>query len=180
MHTLTLIRKTLNILSIMSKSMRGTFKKVVQKSKVPFVEPLLASAMILERHIDASIKQVSDYGLSQFKILASIERAAQCKGLEDATQSAIAELWGVSEAAISRQAAILEHDKLLIRTPDPTERRKIVLRLTAKGKLFVTNTVQHIDKELAKIFKHISINKRQQLGKDMYTVAETLTRYIHK
>ncbi|MFM2383973.1 MAG: hypothetical protein RIQ72_545, partial [Candidatus Parcubacteria bacterium] len=59
MHTLTPTQKTLNILSIMSKSMRGTFKKVVQKSKVPFVEPLLASAMILERHIDASIKQVS-------------------------------------------------------------------------------------------------------------------------
>lgn len=164
----------------MTKSMRGTFKKVVQKTKVPFVEPLLASAMILERHIDASIKQVSDYGLSQFKILASIDRAAQCKGLQHATQSAIAELWGVSEAAISRQAVILEHDKLLIRTPDPSERRKIVLKLTAKGKQFVSNTVQHIDKELGKIFKHVSLHKRQQLGTDMHTIAETLTRYIHK
>lgn len=164
----------------MVHSVRGPLKKMVQKGKVPFIEPLLTAAMILERHIDSSIKQVSDYGISQFKILASIDRVHQCKGLMDVSQSDIAELWGISEAAISRQAVILEHDKLLIRTSDPKERRRIILRLTAKGKTFVTHTMQHIEKELNAIFKKISINKRQQLSKDIYTVAEILTKYIHK
>lgn len=147
---------------------------MLRKPKIPFVEPLLAAAMVLDRHIDSFIKENTGYGLSQFKILVSIERAFDCKKSYECSQSAIAQLWGVSEAAISRQASLLERDKLIQRTSDPNEGRRVMLKVTAKGKKMVAKTMQVLDKELSRIFKPIPNPKRLQLSNHLKKVLKAL------
>jgi DNA-binding MarR family transcriptional regulator len=163
----------------MKQSVRKSFKKAPAKLQVPFIEPMLASAMMLERYIDACIKKISDYGISQFKILGSIERATACKNIESINQSELARFWGVSEAAISRQVSHLEKDKLLVRYHDPRERRCVILKLSAKGRTFVAHVAHHLEKEFVRLFKPLSASKKDQLGKDMHRVAEILDKYIN-
>ncbi len=154
------------------------------KSKITFIEPLLTSAMVLERHIDACIRDSSPYGLTQFKILLSIERYVRrsknkAKGIDKCSQSMIAECWGVSEAAISRQVSILDEDKLLTRSHDPDEQRRSVLKLTAKGKNFVSKTMRMVDRELSRIFRPISKTSRNQLASHLNKVLESLSKNTH-
>ena len=150
--------------------------------------------MILERHIDGCIRETTPYGLTQFKILLSILRAnrtakrspskisrkysAQKTDCHDCSQAAIAEGWGVSEAAISRQINMLVKDKLITRTQDPDEMRRSVLGLTAKGKTFVSKTMRTVDKELGKIFRPVSKTGRNQLTANLNKVTELLLEHI--
>lgn len=153
--------------------------------------------MILERHIDGCIRQTTPYGLTQFKILLSILRAkksaakASTKSIgkiagrsahksasHDCSQAAIAEGWGVSEAAISRQINMLVKDKLITKGQDPEEMRRSVLGLTAKGKAFVSKTMRTVDKELAKIFRPVSKTGRNQLTANLNRVTELLLEHM--
>mgnify|MGYP002345218016 CR=1 FL=1 len=146
-----------------------------RKSKIAFIEPLLTASMILERHIDGFIRQANSdsYGLTQFKILLSIQRS---KKSLDCCQASIAQLWGISEAAVSRQIGILAKDKLITRSSDPDEMRKTVLGLTAKGKTFVSKTMRMVDKELSRIFKPVSKTTKGQLATHLYKVLESLSK----
>ncbi len=148
---------------------------MLRKPKIQFVEPLLCAAMVLDRHMDSFIKENTGYGLSQFKILVSIERAHDCKKSYECSQTAIAQLWGVSEAAISRQAGLLERDKLIQRTSDPNEKRRVMLKVTPKGKKMVAKTLGVLDKELARIFKPIPNPKRLQLSNHLKKVLKSLS-----
>ncbi len=162
--------KKLNISTIMRR-----------KSKIAFIEPLLASAMVIERHIDSCIREAGQYGISQFKILLSIQRLAgnSKKGLGikgRCCQSVIAQHLGVSEAAVSRQISVMASDRLLTRTHDPDEKRRVVLGLTAKGKGFLSKTMRMVDKELARIFRPISKTSRNQLASHLNKTLESLSR----
>ncbi len=164
------VMKALNISTIMRR-----------KSKIAFIEPLLASALVLERHVDAFIREGSPYGMTQFKILLSIQRLAgkskkRTGKKEGCCQSVIAQCLGVSEAAISRQIAIMEDDRLLTRSHDPDEKRRSVLGLTAKGKSFVSKTMRMVDKELARIFRPISKTSRNQLASHLNKTLESLSK----
>jgi DNA-binding MarR family transcriptional regulator len=172
---------------------------VSRKSKIAFIEPLLTSSMVLERHIDGCIRENTSYGLTQFKILLSIQRAGKprtgsksLKGQkskqkskgggenrESCCQAVIAQGWGVSEAAISRQIAMLAKDKLITRSHDPDEKRKAVLGLTAKGKSFVSKTLRLVDKETSRVFRPISKTMRNQLAAHLRKVLESLSKNIH-
>lgn len=156
--------KILNILSIM-----------IRKPKVGFIEPLLVSAMVIERQIDSVIKNHTDYGLSQIKILIAIEKMTLFKKQELAIQSTMAHLWGVSEAAISRQVTVLEEGGLIRRKTDPDERRKIMMRLTPKGKRLAHKISGIMDKELTRLFKPISESGKKQLDYQLKKVLQALS-----
>lgn len=149
---------------------------MLRKPKVAFIEPLLASAMVIDRHIDSFIKEKTSYGLSRIKILLSIDKAILCKKAKRCSQAAVAQLWGVSEAAISRQVGILEHDKLITRGFDPLEKRRAILKLTAKGERLVIKSTALIDKELARIFRPVSDNMKKQLTQQLGKVLESLSK----
>lgn len=148
---------------------------MLRKSKVAFIEPLLASAMVLERRIDACIREQTAYGLSQFKILVSIRRSAGTKNQGDCSQAAVAHVWGVSEAAISRQIALLAEDKLITRHFDPNEKRRVMLGLTAKGKTFLSKTMRSVDKELGRMFRPMSRTAKNQLAAHLRKVLDILS-----
>ncbi len=180
---LTFVPKILNILTIMQR-----------KSQIAFIEPLLTSSMVLERHIDGCIREATPYGLTQFKILLSIQRSARqsrpskspkssASGkksqAQGCCQSAIAQGWGVSEAAISRQIAALAKDRLITRSHDPDEMRKSMLGLTAKGKAFVSKTLRMVDKEMGRIFRPVSKTSKNQLASHLNKVLEALSKNTH-
>ncbi len=162
-----------------------------RKSRIAFIEPLLTASMVLERHIDGCIREATPYGLTQFKILLSIQRSkghggGSEKGRKSAKgkipgccQSAIAQGWGVSEAAISRQIAALAKDKLLTRSHDPDEMRRTILGLTAKGKAFVSKTMRTVDKEMGRIFRPVSKTSKSQLAAHLNKVLEALSKNTH-
>lgn len=152
---------------------------MLRKQKVAFVESLLASSMVLDRHMDSFIKEKTKYGLSQIKILLSIDRAVLCKKARLCSQSAVAQLWGVSEAAISRQVVILENDRLITKVYDPNEKRRVILKLTAKGMRLVEKTTVLLDKELARIFKPLSDHSKKQLEVQLGKVLEALSININ-
>lgn len=93
-------------------------------------------------------------------------------------QASIAEGWGVSEAAISRQINMLAKDKLITRSQDPDEMRRSMLGLTAKGKSFVSKTMRMVDKELSRIFRPVSKTGRNQLTANLNKVTELLLEHI--
>lgn len=148
---------------------------MLRKQKVTFIEQLLASSMVLDRHIDSFFKDKTKYGLSQIKILMSIHRSIICKKAKLCSQSVVARLWGVSEAAISRQVVILEHDKLITKVFDPNEKRRVILRLTAKGVRLVEKTTTLLDKELTRVFRPLSENSKKQLALQLEKVLESLS-----
>jgi DNA-binding MarR family transcriptional regulator len=151
---------------------------VPRKSKIAFIEPLLTSSMVLERHIDGCIREATPYGLTQFKILLSIQRCKKTgtKHIQGCSQSAIAQGWGVSEAAISRQIAILAKDKLITRSQNPDEMRQSIVSLTARGKSFVSKTMRMVDKELGRIFRPMSRTAKNQLASHLGKVLEALSK----
>lgn len=75
------------------------------------------------------IKSASEpeLGFVQFRILANIER-----GIDTARH--IADLHGVSQAAISKTVEALVNDGLLVRKQNKNDRRCVKLILTTKGK----------------------------------------------
>ncbi len=136
--------------------------------------------MVLDRHIDGCIRSATPYGLTQFKILLSIQRSmAGPKKRQQCCQSAIAQGWGVSEAAISRQISVLATDRLLVRTHDPDEKRRSVLALTAKGKAFVSKTLRMVDTELGRVFRPVSKTSKNQLASNLSKVLEALSKNTH-
>jgi len=148
---------------------------MIRKSKISFVEPLLISAMVIDRHIDSLIKNHTDHGLSQIKILIALEKAYMSRREERCSQSNIAQAWGVSEAAISRQADVLEEAGLVKRKVDKDEQRRSILKLTPKGKRLVNKISGIIEKELARLFKPLSETGKKQLANHLKKVLHALS-----
>lgn len=144
-----------------------------------FIESLFVSAMVLERHMDASLRAQEFSGMSQLKILIAIDRTHLCSQGKDCTQSLIAHALGVSEAAISRQILNLEKDKLVIRGHDPSEKRRVLLKLTAKGRKSMLKSMSILDKELKRVLKPLSRTVEAQLVTNLKKVLEALSKNTH-
>jgi DNA-binding MarR family transcriptional regulator len=149
---------------------------MIKKPKIAFIEPLLAASMVIDRHLDSYIKEKTPYGLSHIKILLSIERAFINDKTKLCSQAAVAKLWGVSEAAISRQIILLEKERLITRNSDPNEKRRVILKLTAKGRRLLSKSSMLIDKELARIFKPLADTTKVQLQQHIQKVLEALSK----
>lgn len=144
-----------------------------------FIEPLFVSAMVLERHMDSTLRTQVSSGMSQLKILIAIDRTHICSQGKDCTQSLIAHALGVSEAAISRQILNLEKDKLVTRGHDPSEKRRVLLKLTAKGKKNMLKSLGILDKELKRVLKPLSETVEAQLVTNLKKVLESLSKNTH-
>lgn len=177
-----------------TKTLNKTFKN-------PFIESLLVSAMVMERHLDTYLKEHELYGISQLKMLVAIDRAGVCQKamlkanqkstskfalpptdclkIHMCTQSMIAHALGVSEAAISRQVLGLENDNLLVRSHDPTEKRRVILSLTEKGRKVVIKSLNIMDKELSRLMKPLSESTEKQLAINLKKVLEALSTNTH-
>ncbi len=104
-------------------------------------------------------KMLAFYGISQgrFLVLAILNRTPDTA----LTPSQLAEKLGKTRATITGLISVLEKDHLVIRQPDPGDRRKQTIRLTARG-------VQRLESILPDYYERIN-NLMQGLTPDQKT-----------
>lgn len=96
-------------------------------------------AFVLGRQSDQVLQERLGIGLSQFKIMLTLEWSPHIQ------QKQIAERLGQTEASISRQMKLLEEQGLLNNTVNPANRREHIIRLTPKGERFTEEAKEILD-----------------------------------
>lgn len=93
-------------------------------------------AFVLGRQADQVLQERLGIGLSQFKIMRTLE------GSPHIQQKQIAERLGQTEASISRQMKLLEEQGLLNNTVNPANRREHIIRLTPRGERYTEQAME--------------------------------------
>lgn len=100
----------------------------------PVHEAVVARLMVLSRHLSgarASTHATSGLTRASFKILLALRRVGTPYV---ASPSDLAESLGLSRGALSARLGPLEDDGLVTRAVDRDDRRRVHVRLTAKGR----------------------------------------------
>jgi len=94
---------------------------------------VLVLARRLERRVDVALAK---HGLSlgQFDILATLRRAADAPGL---TPTQLLQSVMLTSGGMTNRLDKLEQAGLIARKPDPTDRRGVIVALTAKGRRLI-------------------------------------------
>lgn len=111
-------------------------------------------AFALDKQSDQILMNQLGIGFSQFKILLTVQ------GTPRLLQRHIAEALGQTEASVSRQIRLLQHDKLLQVTVLADNRREHRISLTAKGERYMAEALDLLNAYHAPIFS--LLNPRQQ------------------
>lgn len=77
-------------------------------------------------------RSLDHFSVRQMRVLLACAQSAQ-------TVRGLAKSMGVSRPAITRAADTLEKSKFLIRSPDKTDKRSVLLALTPAGKKFAAH-----------------------------------------
>ncbi len=101
------------------------------------------------------------YGLSQgrFLVLIVMNRTPD----KEINPSSLAERLGVKKATMTGLLDGLEKDNLIERLPDPRDRRKIGIRLTANGRQLLDEMLPDYYRHMAKLTATLSENERQTM-----------------
>lgn len=91
---------------------------------------------LMSRESDQILQEQLGIGLSQYKILAAVERNPQTQ------QRAIAIDLGQTEASVSRQIKLLYNKQLIISRPNPSNKRQHITVPTAKGQRITAAAMQ--------------------------------------
>jgi DNA-binding MarR family transcriptional regulator len=108
---------------------------------------------------DGTLQQYCGFGMSQFKILwmLNIHR-------EGVLQTTIADWLNLTEAAVSRQIAIMQQDGLVDKVVDPNNRRNHNIMLTAEGKKLAVGSMDALVKEYKPFFDVLSKEEQERLN----------------
>jgi DNA-binding MarR family transcriptional regulator len=104
------------------------------------------------------------HGISQgrFTILMFLlDKSNGCP--QPRTPAELAEMSGVTRATITGLLDTLERDELIIRQPDPEDRRMMSVRLTEKGIAFITGILPSHFSEMASLMRALSEPERKTL-----------------
>jgi DNA-binding MarR family transcriptional regulator len=118
----------------------------------------------LSRVLEFSIEQVfASYNLTRggFDVLAALRRSGPPYRLSPT------ELYNsllISSGAMTNRVDRLEARKLVVRVPDPSDRRGVLVALTSKGKRLVDSVTEaHLENE-QRLLIHLSPTERKQLA----------------
>jgi DNA-binding MarR family transcriptional regulator len=98
---------------------------------------------------------------SQFRMLMAVEKG----GLS--CQAHIAQFFGLTPAAISRQIDILTGKKLLIAKTNSNNRREHILELTSKGKESSKQAIELLEKRFNQIYIILSKNEQKVFAESL-------------
>jgi DNA-binding MarR family transcriptional regulator len=105
---------------------------------------------------------------------------AQCRLLmeigesENITAIMLSEKTGLDTSTLSRTINSMVNNDLIIRKTSETDRRFISLTLTDKGLSFYYSSISSLNMYLKKVFKKISITKRNEIVDSISTLAKAL------
>lgn len=115
-------------------------------------------AFVLGRQSDQVLFERLGIGVSQFKILITLQRSPYIQ------QKQIAQRLGQTEASISRQMKLLEDAGLLNNTVNPANRREHVIRLTPKGERVTDEASEILEQYHAPVFDTMNEKQKAELA----------------
>lgn len=125
---------------------------------------VLGRVMRLARELDEPLQRVfrsSGLGPGEFDLLASLRRAGDPFRL---TPGALVEAMMVTSGAVTKRVDRLERPGLVTREPDPSDRRGVLVGLTAEGRRLVDHVVEeHVANE-ERLLAGLSPREREQLA----------------
>jgi DNA-binding MarR family transcriptional regulator len=132
---------------------------------------LVGRVIVLAQHLERSVAAVlARHGitLGQFDILATLRRHGPKGGL---APGQLLKSVMLSSGGMTARLTRLEQDGLIRRLPDPTDRRGVVVELTAKGRKVIEAAAATRFEEAAGSLPALS-------GTEMSTLAELLGRWL--
>ena len=109
-------------------------------------------------------KRVGDMSMAQFRTLAFID-ANHGTSLSDAASHI-----GLGLPSMSKLVDALVNRKLLTRDMHGTDRRRICLALTSKGKSELDDAYQHTQSFFAEKFAELTVDERTQIAESLNTM----------
>jgi len=125
---------------------------------------------LVQKHLEQSLLKSKSISFSQFMILVGFH----CSGSLPVSQSLIAEHLYLTEATVSRHVSVLVSRGLLSRLDDKENRRKHIIKITAKGKKVFQEAEAIINTELNSIFSVIKEKDRESIMKNFSGVLSVL------
>lgn len=108
------------------------------QAALPDLDPsgleLVGRVIVLAKHLEQSVESslaAHKLSLGQFDILATLRRKGPTGGL---TPGQLLQSVMLSSGGMTARLTRLEEDGLILRKPDPDDRRGVVVELTAKGR----------------------------------------------
>lgn len=130
---------------------------------------------VLGRMADGTVQECCGFGMSQFKILWMLH-----KHHEGVLQTNIANWLNQTEAAVSRQVALLQQDGLIDKQIDPNNRRNHVIMLSAKGKEFSENAMQALVHKYKPFFDILNEDEQANLNVMLEKIFFAVIKQEHK
>ncbi len=125
---------------------------------------------LVEKHLEQALLRSKSISFSQFMILVGF----RCSDSGPVSQSLIADHLHLTEATVSRHISTLVDMGLLSREEDKANRRKHIIKITAKGSKAFESSKKVIDKELGSIFSVIKEKDRENIMKNFDAVLNIL------
>ncbi|MFO0851202.1 MAG: MarR family transcriptional regulator [Gemmataceae bacterium] len=121
---------------------------------------VLVLAQHLERGVEAALKEY-DLSLGQFDILATLRRQPAGDGM---TPTALLKSVVLSSGGMTSRLDKLAERGLIARRPDPTDRRGVIVALTAKGRKLIDAATDTRFREAARSLPPATAAERKQLA----------------
>ena len=130
---------------------------------------LLASATLIEQHLRRKLRERYDVTLSQFDLMAELDRAG-----EPRTMSEISQMLMVSNGNVTGVADRLSQAGLLERLADPEDRRVYRLALTPLGRARFREMAQAHEGWLAELLADLGDDALRGLQQHLKTLKDAL------
>lgn len=111
----------------------------------------------LFRVVAQAVREERAISIDRFKALMTLER---CKGMRSGE---LAERWHLTAPAVTRLVDDLEHDGLVRREDDATDRRAVVLALTAEGRRELRRFEEIAARAVAELLSSLTPAQRSRL-----------------
>jgi DNA-binding MarR family transcriptional regulator len=149
-------------------------------AELPWMDPLheqvVARLMTVTKHLARAREQAfddDDLGRGAFKVLLALRRLGPPY---EAQPSQLAEQLGLTRGALSVRLSPLEDDGLITRRPDPQDRRKVHVRLTAAGMRAFDRHGQHEGADEAALLDVLSRADQKRLADLLRTLVLAIER----
>lgn len=120
-------------------------------------EKLHKATALLSREADQVLQGHLAIGLSQYKILAVVQKHP------DIQQKIIAQQLNQTEASVSRQIKLLQQKGMVMSLKNPDNQREHLAGLTMKGARFITAADKILDSYYQTLFAGLSDTQQQKL-----------------
>lgn len=130
---------------------------------------------VLGKVADTALQECCGFGTSQYKILWMLH-----KHPEGVLQTNIAQWLNLTEAAVSRQIALLDSSGLIVKQVDPKNRRNNIIMLSGEGKKCAENAMQSLLKAYGPHFNVLTEKEQSNLNTLLEKIFFNVIKNLHK